>query len=380
MPKLSRKSLTDDENEEPNRKILRRSDRIRNQNQNANPRASAPTLPLPPSKTITDLPPEILEMIIANVNIWHHNRIRAASKQLRTISDLHIRHGFNKALHEHIAKDPWSYESAVLKTIQLATEVYTRYGFESVFCGCLLPMLRSSYKNPYCPPINMVNKFFAHFYNMIDDIIGDTTLQQSRLLYILTLLKILRSFKSCSVVSRTSLPFHWRVVIELQGPWLGMLWNTKGVPNDRAGQRNNLLVILTEMLIFDMNGKAFKRVVEIPRELYVFGNDTSRDKRTPPNTLFTLTVQGSKKICNLFETCLQDSDENFVWPPKWPKYQFTTNLDIMCKEAMKWGCSKLQHYEFSPFSKTIQDNDNDDDGEDEEDDIDLEYIPFSRLS
>lgn len=98
----------------------------------------------------------------------------------------------------------------------------------------------------------------------------------------------------------------------------------------------------------------FRRVWECPSELYVFGNDTSNGKRVP-RTFFTFTVHGSKKICSLFQSCLERDGQEFVWPVKWPKDQFTVNLDITCKEAMKWGCSKSQHLEFSPF-KTRNDS------------------------
>lgn len=95
----------------------------------------------------------------------------------------------------------------------------------------------------------------------------------------------------------------------------------------------------------------FRHVWECPTEMYVFGNDTSTGKQVPV-TFFTFTVYGSKKMCNLFRSCLEDEPEQFVWPSKWPNDQFTVNLDITCKEAMKWGCSKSQHMEFSPFAET----------------------------
>ena len=92
------------------------------------------------------------------------------------------------------------------------------------------------------------------------------------------------------------------------------------------------LIFLSSNLLFVYN---FRRVWECLNEIYVFGNDTSNSKRVP-KTLFTFTVHGSKKICSLFRSCLED-DPSFVWPSKWPRDQFTVSLDITCKEAMKWG-------------------------------------------
>ena len=94
-----------------------------------------------------------------------------------------------------------------------------------------------------------------------------------------------------------------------------------------------------------------------------------------PKTLFAFTVHGSKKICSLFQSCLDDDVSTFVWPIKWPRDQFTVSLDITCKEAMKWGksiymryfnfllintilgCSKSQHMEFGPFEAPLYSDD-----------------------
>ncbi|XP_061401391.1 uncharacterized protein LOC133337147 [Musca vetustissima] len=300
-------------------------------------------------RNLLDLPPEILEKIIGCVNIWHHNRIRETSKRFREIDDLFVRHEFEKSLNKEIVADPNSYASAVLRSIRQAAEVYLHSEFDSIFCGCILPMLRNSYKNPFRPQVNLVSKFLVHFYNLVEEKIGDPMSQYSRLLYSLTLMRFFKAFDRCTIISSTTLPFHWRVVIELEGPWLGMLWNSKRrTPEEFC--RSHLLVILTEMLITNITGKAFKRVWECPSELYVFGNDTSIGKRIPC-TLFTITVHGSKKICTLFQSFLGIDGQVFQWPTKWPKDQFTVNLDIECKEATKWGCSKSLHLEFSPFAR-----------------------------
>lgn len=76
--------------------------------------------------------------------------------------------------------------------IRQATEVYIRSGFESTFCGCILPMLRSSYKDPFCPHVSLIKKFLVHFYGMVTDLMGDTSSQRWRLLYTITLLRLVK--------------------------------------------------------------------------------------------------------------------------------------------------------------------------------------------
>lgn len=64
---------------------------------------------------ICDLPTEILEKVMGNVNIWHHNRIRATSRRMKDVNDVYVMHEFKKAIHKSIAQDPCSYKSAALR-------------------------------------------------------------------------------------------------------------------------------------------------------------------------------------------------------------------------------------------------------------------------
>lgn len=71
-------------------------------------------IPRPPLN-ICDLPTEILEKIIGNVNIWHHNRIRSTSKRMKEVNDIFVMHEFQKASKKAMAEDPNSEASAALR-------------------------------------------------------------------------------------------------------------------------------------------------------------------------------------------------------------------------------------------------------------------------
>lgn len=181
MPKLKCTSANVQGSDEPVVKIPRRQLRSRHREENA-----SSTL------NLCDLPIELLEKIIGYINIWHHNRIRGTSKRMRDVNDAFVMHEFRKALHRSILTNPNSYECAALQTIEQATEVYVKSGYESTFCGCILPMLRSSYKDPFCPQVLQINTFLLHFYDMVDELIGDRRSQHARLLYNLTLMRFFK--------------------------------------------------------------------------------------------------------------------------------------------------------------------------------------------
>uniref|UniRef100_A0A1B0BI51 F-box domain-containing protein n=1 Tax=Glossina palpalis gambiensis TaxID=67801 RepID=A0A1B0BI51_9MUSC len=289
------------------------------------------------AKNLCDLPSEILEKIIGYVNIWHHNRIRATSKRMCYITDLFITHEFQKALKRNSEANQRSYKSAALRSIKLATEVYVKYGFETLFCGCMLPMLRSCYKDPFCPATQNIQKFLINFYKCIDNRLGST--QEFNLLYVLTFLRLLKSFRSFHITSSCVGISKWRCVIELQGPWLGVLWTSKSRLQSKSEDHTKILIMMTELLLAEISNEAFRRVSNCDNEICIFGYDTSANKRCP-KTQFAFAVHGSKQIWSLLRSCLEENDEKFKWPSLWPKDEFMFDLEIHSKEAMKWGCSE----------------------------------------
>lgn len=64
---------------------------------------------------LCDLPTEILEKIIGNINIWHHNRIRGTCRRLKNVHDVFVMHEFEKALQQYISQDANSEASATLR-------------------------------------------------------------------------------------------------------------------------------------------------------------------------------------------------------------------------------------------------------------------------
>ena len=95
---------------------------------------------------------------------------------------------------------------------------------------------------------------------------------------------------------------------------------------------------------------------ESPKESRVFGNNTS-NSRTAPVTLFTFNVYGPEEICNLFRFCLENESEQFEWPSRLPMDEFTVDLDIACKEAMRGNCYISQHMEITEEAESEDDVD-----------------------
>uniref|UniRef100_A0A1A9ZWZ8 F-box domain-containing protein n=1 Tax=Glossina pallidipes TaxID=7398 RepID=A0A1A9ZWZ8_GLOPL len=203
-------------------------------------------MPAVVAKNLCDLPSEILEKIIGYVNIWHHNRIRATSKRLRYITDLFITHEFQKALKKNSEANQRSYKSAALRSIKLATEVYVKYGFETLFCGCMLPMLRNSYKDPFCPATQNIQQFLIDFYKGIENRLGST--QEFNLLYVLTFLRLLKAFRSFHITASCVGISKWGCVVELKGPWLGLLWTSKSRLQSKSEDHTKILIIMTKLL------------------------------------------------------------------------------------------------------------------------------------
>lgn len=64
---------------------------------------------------LCDLPTEILEMIICNINIWHRNRIRATCTRLRNCCDSRLMHDFKSSLSKYGRINRTGYEFSALQ-------------------------------------------------------------------------------------------------------------------------------------------------------------------------------------------------------------------------------------------------------------------------
>uniref|UniRef100_A0A1B0BGM7 F-box domain-containing protein n=1 Tax=Glossina palpalis gambiensis TaxID=67801 RepID=A0A1B0BGM7_9MUSC len=273
---------------------------------------------------IYNLPPELLEKIIDYTNLRQHKILRTTSKRMREVSDEYIMHNFRKALKRCTTVYPCSYKSAVFKSIKQATEVYIRSGFRSIFCGCLLPILDSCTKDQFSPRMYQVENFLLHFFDITDSLLGNENSQQSRLLYTVTIMRFIKAFRKSAIIYSETAPSYWKVVVELKGPWLR---ESKYLAREHTQACNNLLVILTELLIADITRQELKRIWKCRNKIYIFGNDNSCSD-CARRSYFTLIIHGPEKISALLRSCLENDLENFKWPLQWPRDQFTFYLNI----------------------------------------------------
>uniref|UniRef100_A0A1A9UCX7 F-box domain-containing protein n=1 Tax=Glossina austeni TaxID=7395 RepID=A0A1A9UCX7_GLOAU len=294
------------------------------------------------AKNLCDLPSEILEKIIGYLNYYHYNRIRATSKRLSSITDLYITHEFQKALRKNSKANQLTYYSAALRCISLTTEAYVKYGYESLFCASILPLLCNCCKNPFRSVPENTQQFCINFYERVSNRLGST--QEFNLLYVWTFLRLLKAFRSFHITSSCVGISMWNCVIELKGPWLGVLWASKSRLQSKPEDHTIILLLITELLLAEMTNTAFRRVSNCPNEVYIVGYDTSDSKRCP-KTRFDFTVHGSEQIWSPFRAFLEENEEKFKWPSLWPEDEFMLDLVIRSKEAAKWGCPEEKYVE-----------------------------------
>lgn len=294
---------------------------------------------------ICDLPTEILELIINNINIWHRNRIRASCKRLRNACDSALMHDFRASLVKYGRKDRCGYEFSALQVIHQATWAYVKAGFRPLFLGAMLPLMRNHYKNPFCPRVGKIRTFLLKFYKLIEEGFGNPLSQSSRLLYVITLLGFLYKSNNSSLVSSVDIePQCWRMVYQLRGSWFGMLWSSKSTQCfNYVTDRNQLLIILAEIMISVHSRTAFKKVWECENKIFVLGQDLSNRKRMPKVT-FSFEIHGTPNIISI----LKESPKSEEWI-NLPEDEFNLSLSINCKEAVKWGCYPTYRFEVGPY-------------------------------
>uniref|UniRef100_A0A1A9ZQS4 F-box domain-containing protein n=1 Tax=Glossina pallidipes TaxID=7398 RepID=A0A1A9ZQS4_GLOPL len=271
---------------------------------------------------LCDLPLEILEYIIQYSDVKGHMRLRGVCKCLRDASNRTIMHDFRTALKYQKSLNPLNTTGSVLKTIEIATEAYIRSGLENPFCGILLSVLKSNYKEVNCRQLSL---FIFHFFNLIDNGIEYVNDQQSVTLYNVTLIRLLKAFAGSRIIREKTKPY--KVVINLMGAYLKIIWNSK----PHAIERKDLLIMLTQMLSANMTDTAFRRASETSHAIHVFGNGELITDCMPCTT-FTFIIGGSRKILSLFRSCFENNLENFNWPSNWPKNRYNFTFKISCEE------------------------------------------------
>ncbi|XP_055913611.1 uncharacterized protein LOC129947183 isoform X2 [Eupeodes corollae] len=290
---------------------------------------------------IFSLPNDILEKIVGYIPYWHLPRLRKSCKRLLGVCDAVLLHEFKTSLHDYSLKDPEGIEYASLMAIKDATWPYIFYGYESIFCGTILPIIWNN--NNFYPEPDKIKSFLKHFYKSANNKCGKPNSQPSRLLYCITLMGLLKKLKNSRLLSISSIaPNYWRFVLELRGPWIGVLSTPKSAvePHERA----KLLMMLCEILIANRTNRALK-VWECDSEVFIFGTNSSEEKKKP-TMVVTFKISASKKITRLLKSFLED--ELVQFPVSLPRGEFAVAIDVTCKEATKWGCCQVHHIEIGP--------------------------------
>uniref|UniRef100_A0A1B0BEJ3 F-box domain-containing protein n=1 Tax=Glossina palpalis gambiensis TaxID=67801 RepID=A0A1B0BEJ3_9MUSC len=280
---------------------------------------------------LCDLPLDILEKIIQYSDVKDHIHIRGVCRCLRDVSNLAIMHDFRTALKYQKSLNPPNITGSVLKTIKIVTEAYISSGLENTFCGILLSVLKSNYKETNRRQLGL---FVFHFFSLIDDEIGNVNHQQSVTLYNLTLIRLLKSFTGSCIIRRKYKPY--KVAIKLMGAYLKTSWNSK----PHVIEPKDLLIMLSKMLSADMTATAFRQCGETTYALHVFGNGQIV-MESVPYTMFDFIISGSRKICSLFRSCVESNLENFNWPSNLPQDRYNFTFKIVCKDMLKSISSAL---------------------------------------
>lgn len=115
--------------------------------------------------------------------------------------------------------------------IHQATWSYIKAGYCPLFLGAMLPLMRNTYKNPFCPSVGKIKTFLLKFYTLIEESLGDPFSQTSRLLYVVTLLGFLnvRTYKvsECWQIIRVWWWVWMRFRCGLHGAYMWSEWRTE---------------------------------------------------------------------------------------------------------------------------------------------------------
>ncbi|XP_037928262.1 uncharacterized protein LOC119662659 [Teleopsis dalmanni] len=295
---------------------------------------------------IYKLPAEVFVSVFNHLSCKDVLNVRATSKHLLEIGDYYIRHSCMKSsqkLSEESSQKPKDkYRKDSVEIVTLATELFYRTGFENFFYLCMFPMLKTGVD---------VTRFLSNFYGYVNTRKNPDS--NRNFLYTITVVDMLLHFQNVNMLPSNIAPLHWRKVFELTGPWMGLLWGQEPRFRDNVDKRNDLMVILAEMLLSDRSNGILKKVWEKVNEVYIIGNKTILTRN--PKTTITLTVYNCSGVKDLLETAFIERDFKPLMHVLIGENAFAASIHICSPEAVKWGCAKCMTFDIGAIiSESIE--------------------------
>ncbi|KAL7733264.1 hypothetical protein ACLKA6_004769 [Drosophila palustris] len=258
---------------------------------------------------LMDLPLGPLHLIFSKVPLESQKLLRNVSKEMRdehTDYVLHHYKSFNHMLINNKGSDK------VKHCIYKVVEEATNYLLHSGYVSCLLFNLALFFKGVDTVNVDNMQKLLHKCYHevewspseMISGAAGRILLHRRRLVYMVTLLNLIRHFRSYRKVDSHMNLLHWQLHIELPGAHISA--NHDRNPGIKEEDKLiDLMSLIAELLVYDLSDTTtgFNRFVDIGDSVYNYGLRSQKSGRGSRLDL-KFTILAPLELRNLMEDAL----------------------------------------------------------------------------
>ncbi|XP_017010825.2 uncharacterized protein [Drosophila takahashii] len=283
----------------------------------------------PQEVKLADLPVEIWERVLSHLDVKHHKLLREVSDELEDISNSYVLHRYKcyELAHQKSPKNKRDYKArVVLQVIRYVVSYFTDKDYESHIVLSLLTLQGEEYAVRA-----QLKKFLVNFLFRLESPLNDFTaegkkqLQLRRLHYTMALIRLLRQFRNFRIIGIGMPLLHWILEIELDNTLFGTIEEVKQSESQR---RVYFMVIIAELLFYEMRHKTCSREMDTDGTMYNYGILSESTATRTPRLQIKFEVQGPQSVINLLHdvtTGTDDPSKPFNMPPE---SVFTANITV----------------------------------------------------
>lgn len=299
---------------------------------------------------ILQLPNEILEIILSNLNISAKKNFEATCPRIRTMSLEYYKHKVNAITADIMAKKTDSNQVnnvIIFSTINRIAGTYLLFGTGTFFYKSMAKFLQTIKKRKCrAPTTQQVIVFLRNLLKFYDHI--QPTENYSKILFAITTIHLLKYFRHVQCASVKIDQQTLSISISVQGIWFALLWSADCMSLKMPGDQQKFLIMLAVLLINDQKLKNYYKIWDCDDKVLVFGNNYKKRRQSNQiRALMTvqLNISGNEEIIKFFETFLSTSEVSKI-----PSKSFSIRIRIVSNEASKWGCDRSNKVYFSANS------------------------------
>ncbi|XP_037720890.1 uncharacterized protein LOC119554172 [Drosophila subpulchrella] len=264
---------------------------------------------------LTDLPVEVLEMVMSHLGFYHHKLLRMVSEDMKHINNSYIMHrhkSYEFAHRERPTESDREYGvRMMLQVIRYSTCYFADKDYESVLAISLL-----FFHDSVCETVEHLSQFLVQFLFRLEDRVFQNPLQVRRLQYTLSLFSLLRQFRNFRILRFGFNPLYWILEVELNNTFIGTI--NRNELSGGAHKRTYFMVIIAELLFHEKKNQNFGAQKEADGTLYSYSIlPNSRAKRNSRLQL-KFVVQGPQSLFDYLQDVITGKDDPskpFNMPP-----------------------------------------------------------------